>query len=91
MDFWITIDTLIDQSKVNLQGRKIEQADADGAYDTWDAFNKLAENNIKQAIKIRSFSLVKRIMGESVSATKTEHMFHEVGLKSKFANILINA
>jgi hypothetical protein len=38
-----------------------------------------------------AFSLVKRIMGESVSATKTEHMFHEVGLKFKFANILINA
>ena len=124
---------LIDQSKEILQGRKIEQADADGAYDTRDAFNKLAENNIKPAIKIRSntstkargsplrakhareyleigykswkkkydygkrwavegaFSLVKRIMGESVSATKTEHMFHEVGLKFKFANILINA
>ncbi len=124
---------LIDQSKENLQGRKIEQADADGAYDTRDAFNKLAENNILPVIKIRSntstkargsplrarhareylkigykswkkkydygkrwavegaFSLVKRIMGESVSATKTEHMFHEVGLKFKFANILINA
>jgi hypothetical protein len=38
-----------------------------------------------------AFSLVKRIMGESVSATKTENMFHEVGLKFKFANILINA
>jgi hypothetical protein len=124
---------LIDQSKENLQGRKIVQADADGAYDTRDAFNKLAENNIISAIKLRSntstkakgsplrakhareyleigykswkkkydygkrwavegaFSLVKRIMGESVSATKTEHMFHEVGLKFKFANILINA
>jgi hypothetical protein len=124
---------LIDQSKENLPGRKIEQADADGAYDNRDAFNKLAENNIRPAIKIRSntstkargsplrakhaqeylkmgykswkkkydygkrwavegaFSLVKRIMGESVSATKTEHMFHEVGLKFKFANILINA
>jgi hypothetical protein len=30
---------LIDQSKENLQGRKIEQADADGAYDARDAFN----------------------------------------------------
>jgi hypothetical protein len=38
-----------------------------------------------------AFSLVKRITGESVSATKTENMFHEVGLKFKFANILINA
>ncbi|MCX6677518.1 MAG: IS5 family transposase [Methanothrix sp.] len=124
---------LIDQSKEILHGRKIEQADADGAYDTREAFNKLAENNIMPAIKIRSntstkargsplrakhareylemgykswkkkydygkrwavegaFSLVKRIMGESVSATKTENMFHEVGLKFKFANILINA
>jgi hypothetical protein len=124
---------LIDQSKENLQGRKIEQADADGAYGTRDAFNKLAENNITPAIKIRSntstkargsplrakhareylepgykswkkkydygkrwavegaFSLVKRITGELVSATKTENMFHEVGLKFKFANILINA
>jgi transposase-like protein len=124
---------LIDQSKENLKDRKIEQVDADGAYDTRDAFNKLAENNIRPAIKIRSntstkargsplrakhareylksgykswkkkydygkrwavegaFSLVKRIAGESVSATKTEYMFHEVGLKFKFANILINA
>jgi hypothetical protein len=45
---------LIDQSKQNLQGRKIVQADADGAYDTRGAFNKLAENNITPAIKIRS-------------------------------------
>jgi hypothetical protein len=124
---------LIDQSKENLQGRKIQQADADGAYDAREAFNKLAENNITPAIKIRSntstkargsplrakhareflkmgykswkkkydygkrwavegaFSLVKRIMGESVSATKTEYMYHEVELKFKFANILINA
>lgn len=124
---------LIDQSKQNLQGRKIVQVDADGAYDTRDAFNKLAENNITPAIKIRSntstrsrgsplranqareylkmgykswknkydygkrwavegvFSLVKRITGESVSATKPEHMLHEVALKFKFANILINA
>jgi hypothetical protein len=124
---------LIDQSKQNLQGREIVQADADGAYDTRDAFNKLAENNIVPAIKIRAntstkargsplranhareylkmgykswkkkydygkrwavegiFSLVKRITGESVSATKPELMLHEVALKFKFANILINA
>ena len=37
------------------------------------------------------FSLVRRIIGESVSAAKTEQMFHEVGLKFKFAKILINA
>jgi len=109
------------------------QADADGAYDTRDAFNKLAENKITPAIKLRAntstkargsplraihareylkmgykswktkydygkrwavegtFSLVKRITGESVSATKREFMLHEVGLKFKFANILINA
>jgi len=124
---------LIDQSKQNLEGRKIEQVDADGAYETRDAFNKLAENNITPAIKIRSntstksrgsplranqareylklgykswkkkydygkrwaaegvFSLVKRITGESISATKPELMLHEVALKFKFANILINA
>ena len=34
-----------------------------------------------------AFSLVKRIIGESVSATKPKYMFHEVGLKFKFANI----
>jgi hypothetical protein len=42
---------LLDQSKQNLQGREIAQADADGAYDTRDAFNKLAKNKIKPAIK----------------------------------------
>jgi hypothetical protein len=124
---------LIDQSIQNLKGRNIEQADADGAYDTRDAFNKLAENGITPAIKIRAntstkargsplranqareylklgyeawkmkydygrrwavegvFSLVKRIMGESVSATKPDLMIHEVGLKFKFVNILLNA
>lgn len=125
--------SLIDQSKQNLRGRKIVQADADGAYDTRVAFNKLAENQIMPAIKIRAntstkargsplranhareylkmgykswrkkynygkrwavegiFSLVKRITRESVSATKPEFMLHEVALKFKFANILINA
>jgi hypothetical protein len=124
---------LIDQSQQNLQGRKIEQVDADGAFDSRDAFNKLSEHGIIPAIKIRSntttksrgsplrakhareflelgydswkrkyeygkrwaaegaFSLVKRMTGESVSATKKENMFHEVGLKFKFANILMNA
>lgn len=124
---------LIDQSMQNLKGREIEQVDADGAYDTRNAFNKLAENQITPAIKIRAntstrargsplranhareylkmgykswktkydygkrwavegaFSLVKRITGESVSATKPEFMLHEVALKFKFANILINA
>ena len=38
-----------------------------------------------------AFSLVKRLMRESFSATKTKHMFHEMGLKFKFSNILINA
>jgi hypothetical protein len=46
-----SLGPLIDQSKENSQGGKIEQADADGAYDTRDAFNKLAENNIVPAIK----------------------------------------
>lgn len=44
--------SLIDQSKQNLQGSEIVQANVDGAYDTKDAFNKLAENKITPAIKI---------------------------------------
>jgi hypothetical protein len=45
---WIKVHIAVNvKTKEILHGRKIEQADADGAYDTRDAFNKRAENNIK--------------------------------------------
>jgi hypothetical protein len=37
-----------------------------------------------------AFSLVIRIMGESVSATKIKHIFYKCGSKFKLTNILIN-
>ncbi|NMB86409.1 MAG: hypothetical protein GYA29_09260 [Methanothrix sp.] len=40
-------------------------------------------------IKVHIAVIVKT--GESVSVTKIEYIFHEVGLKFKFVNILINA
>jgi hypothetical protein len=56
-------------------------------YDSW---KKKYEYGKHWAVK-GGFSHVKRTTGESASATKKESMFHEVKLKFKFANILINS
>jgi IS5 family transposase len=48
-------DELVDQSiqTVRSRGGRITQVNADGAYDSTDNFEKLEENNISPAIKIR--------------------------------------